>query len=60
MARTSSDIALKTRGADKASSWPKARLDLFKFVPFRLNRLAAEVSSALAVEYQGRHGLDIP
>jgi DNA-binding MarR family transcriptional regulator len=37
-----------------------ARLDLFKFVPFRLNRLAAEGSSALAVEYQERYGLDIP
>ena len=37
-----------------------ARLDLFKFVPFRLNRLAAEVSSALAVEYRARYGLDIP
>ena len=36
------------------------RLDLFRFVPFRLNRLAAEVSGALAVEYQERYGLDIP
>jgi DNA-binding MarR family transcriptional regulator len=37
-----------------------AKLDLFKFVPFRLNRLAAEVSAALASEYQARYGLDIP
>src|SRR5882724_6838711 len=37
-----------------------ARLDLFRFVPFRLNRLAAEVSHALSVEYQARYGLDIP
>jgi DNA-binding MarR family transcriptional regulator len=36
------------------------RLDLFSFVPFRLNRLAAEVSAALAIEYQERYGLDIP
>src|SRR4029078_751307 len=45
-----------TAKAAKKSS----RLDLFKFAPFRLNRLAAEVSSALAVEYQARYGLDIP
>ena len=36
------------------------RLDLFRFVPFRLNRLAAEVSNALSDEYQARYGLDIP
>ena len=37
-----------------------AKLDLFKFVPFRLNRLAAEVSAALSGEYRARYGLDIP
>ncbi len=37
-----------------------SRLDLFGFVPFRLNRLAAEVSAALSSEYQERYGLDIP
>jgi DNA-binding MarR family transcriptional regulator len=29
-------------------------------MPFRLNRLAAEVSSELSSEYQARYGLDIP
>ena len=46
----------RNEGAAKRSS----RLDLFGFVPFRLNRLAAEVSSALSSEYAARYGLDIP
>ncbi|HEY2210447.1 MAG TPA: MarR family transcriptional regulator [Bradyrhizobium sp.] len=37
-----------------------SKLDLFRFVPFRLNRLAAEASAALSGEYQERYGLDIP
>ena len=45
--------------ADNASH-KGSRLDLFRFVPFRLNRLAAEVSAALSGEYQERYGLDIP
>lgn len=36
------------------------KLDLFKFLPFRLNRLAAEFSSELSDEYGERSGLDIP
>jgi DNA-binding MarR family transcriptional regulator len=39
---------------------PGAKLDLFRFVPFRLNRLAAEVSAALSSEYREGYGLDIP
>ena len=67
MARTSSsDRAPRTRaGVDtgsrrEAAPGKSTRLDLFHFVPFRLNRLAAEVSSALSGEYQARYGLDIP
>ena len=44
----------------ESASGKGSRLDLFGFVPFRLNRLAAEVSSALSVEYANRYGLDIP
>lgn len=55
MPRTRSGVAgLREENASKR------RLDLFRFVPFRLNRLAAEVSSALSGEYQARYGLDIP
>jgi DNA-binding MarR family transcriptional regulator len=47
-------------GSRQPASPQSTQLDLFRFVPFRLNRLAAEVSSALSSEYQERYGLDIP
>jgi DNA-binding MarR family transcriptional regulator len=53
--------ALTPGSREETSARRKAsRLDLFRFVPFRLNRLAAEVSNALSSEYQARYGLDIP
>ena len=51
---------LGTGSREENAAKKGSKLDLFKFVPFRLNRLAAEVSSALSVEYQERYGLDIP
>ena len=47
-------------GSREVTTSTSPRLDLFRFVPFRLNRLAAEVSAALSDEYQQRYGLDIP
>lgn len=38
----------------------KALLHLPEFVPFRLNRLAVEVSSHLSAIYRDRFGLEIP
>jgi DNA-binding MarR family transcriptional regulator len=48
------------RAREETTSKGDSGLDLFRFVPFRLNRLAAEVSAALSSEYQARYGLDIP
>jgi DNA-binding MarR family transcriptional regulator len=50
------DTGPREQSAPKKSS----RLDLFRFTPFRLNRLAAEVSMALSGEYHERYGLDVP
>ena len=54
----SSEVDAGSRQGNASKGSPT--LDLFRFVPFRLNRLAAEVSAALAGEYQERYGLDIP
>ena len=52
--------AARTASGARPARGQESRLDLFRFVPFRLNRLAAEVSAALSDEYQQRYGLDIP
>ena len=56
--RTRSGVAAGSR--EPNASRKGRRLDLFRFVPFRLNRVAAEVSAALSGEYEERYGLDIP
>lgn len=53
----SSKVGTGSRKEDASKKGPT--LDLFRFAPFRLNRLAAEVSSALSSEYQERYGLDV-
>jgi DNA-binding MarR family transcriptional regulator len=61
MPRTRAGAAPVARGESHGTKESAGtKLDLFRFVPFRLNRLAAEVSAALASEYSARYGLDIP
>jgi DNA-binding MarR family transcriptional regulator len=42
------------------SRWRMPEFELTRFLPFRLNRLAAEISEQLATLYAERFGIDIP
>jgi DNA-binding MarR family transcriptional regulator len=58
MPRTRSGVGIGSR--EETAFGKGSTLDLFRFAPFRLNRLAAEVSAALSSEYRERYGLDVP
>jgi DNA-binding MarR family transcriptional regulator len=58
--RTPQKRSVSAAGIGPYGGAKRDRLDLFKFVPFRLSRLASEVSMALSSEYRASYGLDIP
>jgi DNA-binding MarR family transcriptional regulator len=59
-ARNGNGTNARKKSASQSASAGDGAFDLFDFMPFRLNRLAAEVSAELSGEYRERYGLDIP
>lgn len=59
-ARNGAGAGSREKNTSAGDALSGAPFDLFQFVPFRLNRLAAEVSAELSSEYRERYGLDIP